>query len=318
MLQTDQVPGLTIYAVLLTAAGQYLNGATPETYNAAHWASYAIACTDAGGIGHYFASEPGSLVAGLYREVYYMQAGSAPAVGDLCVDAGWLQWDGATRILPSQAGDAMALTMSERSNVAAAVWLNSTRTLSSSGTVVVLSPIDGDNITLQVGDKIALPFENVGSLTTADDVYFAVKTKATDSDARALLCVSLNAGLLYIAAGVAANPLWASATIIDAVTGDITFTIEPEATLLLAPYTDAEWSIKRIDATNGTQTLISGTATIHQNVVHAIDEATVTYQIYYIDTVDGDDGNPGTRAEPFKSNAGLPTLVEGDIVVVVQ
>lgn len=37
---------------------------------------------------------------------------------------------------------------------------------------------------------------------------------------------------------------------------------------------------------------------------------------YYVDSVNGDDANDGTLTEPFQTFAGLPTLVEGDTIVL--
>jgi hypothetical protein len=72
--------GLPLYAVVETVGGLILAGGTPEAFDAAHWASYVISLTDAGG-GLYRGDFPAAPLGNYYREVYFM-AGSSPASTD--------------------------------------------------------------------------------------------------------------------------------------------------------------------------------------------------------------------------------------------
>ena len=64
--------------------GQVWNNVTPawETYNAAHWAQYAIALTEQAGSGYYTALRPPTIAGALVSDVLYQQAGGSPAIGD--------------------------------------------------------------------------------------------------------------------------------------------------------------------------------------------------------------------------------------------
>ena len=89
--------GATLYAVLLNAIGQAYNGSIFETPGNANWATYDLALSEAGTTGIYRGSMP-AVAAGAYAFFVYQQAGGAPAVGDECIGAGSLQWDGTAEV----------------------------------------------------------------------------------------------------------------------------------------------------------------------------------------------------------------------------
>lgn len=74
--------GLTFYAILRTSAGTFVNGTTPEAYNASHRTNYALSVPEiTASSGQYAVSFP-SLTAGFYVVDIYRQAGGSPAASD--------------------------------------------------------------------------------------------------------------------------------------------------------------------------------------------------------------------------------------------
>lgn len=100
--------GRTLYAVLVNAAGLYMNGIAAEAYNAAHWTNYAIAMTPDSGGGNvlYTANAPTGLPGGTYTVMVQSRAGSTPATSDVNYAEGTLIWNGA-----SEGGTALAVTI---------------------------------------------------------------------------------------------------------------------------------------------------------------------------------------------------------------
>jgi len=96
-LQAYTTTGKTLYAVLISAAGQAWNGAAFEAIQAGNWTDYDIVLTEATA-GLYLANLP-ALVAGIYSYVVFEQAGANPAVSDTKLGVGYLNWDGSA-ILP--------------------------------------------------------------------------------------------------------------------------------------------------------------------------------------------------------------------------
>lgn len=92
----------TLYARIINPAGLWWNGATFEAYNAANWATYAIAMTQDGASGLYFATMPALITtAGSYDYFVYQQGGASPAESDLLVTTGKVEWTGSAVVVPS-------------------------------------------------------------------------------------------------------------------------------------------------------------------------------------------------------------------------
>ena len=90
--------GKTIYCVRVTGTGTYWNGTTHVAYNAANWATYAIAMTEIGA-GSYMATMP-TAIANLYSYLVFEQAGATPAVTDTFRGSGLISWNGMAEIAP--------------------------------------------------------------------------------------------------------------------------------------------------------------------------------------------------------------------------
>jgi hypothetical protein len=98
--------GATLYALLFDATGQIYNGATFEAPGSANWTNYDIALSEAAtATGIYRGSMP-AVAAGAYSYVVRKQAGGTPAVSDVVVGVGSLQWSGTAEV--AQSGDAYA------------------------------------------------------------------------------------------------------------------------------------------------------------------------------------------------------------------
>jgi hypothetical protein len=95
-------PGATLYAVAKTSTGQFLYGATPEAFAAAHWGSYAIVLAElAPGSGQYAGSFPAA-APGTYTVDVYLQAGAQPAPSDVPpLASGAIQWGGTGEVTPT-------------------------------------------------------------------------------------------------------------------------------------------------------------------------------------------------------------------------
>ena len=123
-LYVPATSGSTIYAVITRADGKYANGTTPETYNASNWTSYAVAMTETGVIGDFYATMP-ALPAGLYRFAAYIRAGGSPATSDVkCWVQDQLQyWDGSAFVSSAQVITGIAGTINQQSPASPATIL---------------------------------------------------------------------------------------------------------------------------------------------------------------------------------------------------
>lgn len=90
--------GITAYAVIHNASGQYWNGSAFEAFNGANWSNYVNAVTEdrngGNGSGYYKGTFPSGIAAGKYTETFYEQAGGSPAFGDANIGSGNIYWNG--------------------------------------------------------------------------------------------------------------------------------------------------------------------------------------------------------------------------------
>lgn len=157
-------------------------------------------------------------------------------------------------------GDAMALTSGERTTlaevvdtelsethgaeswegssgaaIAAGVWAYAARTLTEEATsVTAANPNDwtktrGTAWTIDVVTGVDL-----STMTASEDIWFTYKRdKDKDSDARSLIQISYNAGMLTLNGEDASDATWGSITITDATTGTVRLYVSEEATITL-------------------------------------------------------------------------------------
>ena len=86
IIEAIYTSGSTLYAILRDRmTGKVWNtSGTPafEVYNAAHWASYAIAMTEQASSGYYTSTRPAGVAGFLTSEQVFNQAGGGPATSD--------------------------------------------------------------------------------------------------------------------------------------------------------------------------------------------------------------------------------------------
>lgn len=90
----SELPGNHFYAVFKTATGQYINGITPEDFNAIHWGDYAIPISEFNTLtGQYYCDFP-ILNTGFYYCDIYLRQGTDPELSDTpAYFTGSYNWD---------------------------------------------------------------------------------------------------------------------------------------------------------------------------------------------------------------------------------
>lgn len=117
-----------------------------------------------------------------------------------------------------------------RDGLPAAVWTNSTRTLTQSAASVAAT-VSGDTITLSRGDTLSASITGLGSLSGYVSLDFTVKYTEDDTDAEAVIRIRKNAsgsddGLLRLnGADASSRSTNGSITIDDSDSGDITIAL---------------------------------------------------------------------------------------------
>lgn len=247
MMLATAATGLTLYAVLLDAAGEAWNGSAFETPSAANWSDYALAMAEADTTGVYRGDMPG-VAAGVYSFLVYRQVGGAAAVGDPCIGAGSIRWTGtAEEGVPD-------VDLSEVLADLAAIRLV-TDALDVSQ--VVYAPASNAGHLRITG---GLTFEAaVSGLVIPSDwaaAIWTVKYSAAQPDSAAVLQVWVSNpglgtdGLQRLNGGTVEAPLAASdgGLTVDQAGGWVDLYLGDEVTAQLLPYVGLGWDIKVLDA----------------------------------------------------------------------
>jgi hypothetical protein len=154
--------GNTLYAILENAVGQVYNGAAFEAPINANWLTYDVAMTEAGTTGIYLGDMP-VITAGVYYFTVRLQAGGAPAVGDIGLGTGQIQWNGTIELPLSSVATSVAAASAS----------------ASAGEILILR-----------GDSMNQAITGLGNITTRTEMWFTVKRKVDDTDAEAILLIS--------------------------------------------------------------------------------------------------------------------------------
>ena len=153
-------------------------------------------------------------------------------------------------------------------DVPAAVWGNSTRTLTQSAASVIAT-VTGSDITCQRGDTLSASLTDVGALTGYSKVYFTVKRDYEDEDTSAIIQIEKTAGLKYILGVVATTAANGSITIDDEATGDITVELDESETAKLSPGAYV-YDVQIVRTAGTVSTLTAGTFEVAADITRAV------------------------------------------------
>lgn len=127
--------------------------------------------------------------------------------------------------------------------------------------------VQGNDIQIDAGDYMELSFSQLGDISGRQKLWFTVKDSKSEVDAASLIKIEETAGLEIIngtAATVAGN---GAITVTDAVTGDITVTLEAEESVKLIEEEGKEYyDVKWVDAAGHELTLVRARALIVSDV----------------------------------------------------
>lgn len=136
--------------------------------------------------------------------------------------------------------------------------------------------LDNDIITIRRGDSISISFTGLGVLTGYTSLWFTIANtkQRNEADSTSRIHIRKNAsdsgdGLLYLNSEPAANAALGEITIDDASAGDITVTLDENASYLLVPVDNKPFDIQMLKDGN-ISTLREGVANITADVTRAI------------------------------------------------
>src|ERR1700722_8082350 len=107
--------GMTVYAVVFNATGQFWNTSGTPVFEAetdAHWTNYKIALNEAGTTAVYLGTFPsGITVAGVYYAQFREQAAASAALSDAVLGNGEILWTGTAEAFPLATNDPSATNL---------------------------------------------------------------------------------------------------------------------------------------------------------------------------------------------------------------
>lgn len=126
-----------------------------------------------------------------------------------------------------------------------------------------------DLLRQRAGDAWSIAVTNLGDLSAATEIVFAVKDRRGDPDDDALLLVTLGEGLDRIngSAGTASE---ASITVDDEANGNLTLAADAALTVELPAKGDAIYAIKTIPTGGGGSTVKYGRFIIEESLVDQV------------------------------------------------
>jgi hypothetical protein len=147
-------------------------------------------------------------------------------------------------------------------------WEYPVRTLTMSS-VQVASLLTGNDIAIVRGDTLQLSFEGLGSLVGNKKVWFTIKENSLDIDTASIVMIEKTDGLKYLNKAIASTPTDGNLAIDDEALGNISITLAPAASTLLATknyYYDIQWK----DATDQIFTIQLGKVIVLSDITRAV------------------------------------------------
>ncbi len=196
--------GSTLYALLFDATGNVWNGSSFAAPASASWTDYDIAMTEvATATGIYRASMPAA-AAGVYGWAVRKQAGASPAVGDIVVGVGRIEWSGTAEIMPASTTNIEQINSVSGNiggDVAGKVLGGGSGVFVDDGVQVASS---GALTAQQTADAVNnLAPASTGAAGSIRDKLDAIKTTTNNIDVSAVTYVAAsNAGHLTITSGL--------------------------------------------------------------------------------------------------------------------
>jgi hypothetical protein len=149
--------------------------------------------------------------------------------------------------------------------VAPVVWAHAQRTLTSAAQLPE-EETSAELITRRRGDSWSVSLTGLGNITDAEEIWLTLKRQPNQLDSAAVLQVTSTGGLVI---GLTAEPTDAAIAVDDAVAGDLTITVEPAATKLVAPRT-YEYDIQVRRTGGQIQTLAVGQWSVPPDVTRSV------------------------------------------------
>lgn len=124
------------------------------------------------------------------------------------------------------------------------------------------------------GTTFSYQFANIGTLTSWTKIYFTVRPIKKSADSQSLIQIVVtnpsdgSDGLKYLN-GAATTAAWGSIAVDDTATGDVTVTLTPTATTLLAEQYDVDFDIKVIKS-SAIPLIVFGKLDVKPDVTRAI------------------------------------------------
>jgi hypothetical protein len=144
----------------------------------------------------------------------------------------------------------------------------------STTTITTVTTMSGSTINLVRGDTTTITIEGLGDISDRTKLWLTVKRKTTDTDAQSILQVlksnpadATTDGLLYLN-GNNTTKSYANISVDNAVTGDITVTLEKQAMTELNRQS-CVYDVQMLDSDGDITTLTSGRLNVLEDVTRA-------------------------------------------------
>lgn len=143
--------------------------------------------------------------------------------------------------------------------------------LITSGTALsIVSPLAGSTLSIRRGDTLTAHIDGLGSLAARVKLYATIKADPAGDDDSAIIQIEETTGLVRLNGAAATAPGDGALVVTDAALGNVTLTLKPAATALLAPTSGIRWDVQMVTAAGAVTTLVYGAAAVEADVTRAV------------------------------------------------